>query len=242
MIVWAKAIERADMKLRSGDIAEALAYFKKEDEEERDAKFITLNPKNEHLTSEVADNIKVDYLEGCLTWEIWLSVDGGFTTTPQTTKFDIRKDMESPRFCEACLTGKQHNQMSHKDIRYCTECQQVIEYEYSLQSDRVHHKRYRPVLPEANSNAVESPNVDIGMGKQKEVLVHTNQENAKAYQNYTQTLTINMGGRPRKNVPVDLINKLSKQGLSIRQLLAELKEYKLSPMTISRVLAGERKD
>lgn len=155
-------------------------------------------------------------------------------------KFDIKKDNTYPCFCLACLVGKKQSEMSQKDARYCLECQPVIEYEYSLLADKSHVRRYKPVKPEANFKAIESPSVDMGTGKDKEVLLHTNLEKPHEYQNPTQTPVINLGGRPRKDIPIDLIHKLSKQGLSIRQIVRELQEYSLSLMSISRVLSGQR--
>ena len=155
-------------------------------------------------------------------------------------KFDIKKDNTYPCFCLACLVGKKQSQMSQKDIRYCLECQRLVEYEYSLLADKSHSKRYRPIKPEANFKAIESLSVDMDTGEDKEVLLHTNLEKPHEYQNPSQTPTINLGGRPRKDIPIGLIHKLSKQGLSIRQIVRELQEYSLSPMSISRVLSGQR--
>ena len=48
---------------------------------------------------------------------------------------------------------------------------------------------------------------------------------------------------PRPNlkyIPIGLIKKLSKQGLGVKKIARELKEYKISAMTVSRLLAGER--
>ena len=49
-------------------------------------------------------------------------------------------------------------------------------------------------------------------------------------------------GRPRKEIPTELIRELSEQGLSIRRIVAELKAQDLavSPMTVSRVLLRQR--
>ena len=82
-----------------------------------------------------------------------------------TTKFNIKRDLEYPFFCLGCLVGKPLSKRSEKDARYCIDCQPIIEYEYSLLSDRGHSKRYKPVKPEMNFEAVESPFVEMGTGE-----------------------------------------------------------------------------
>ena len=90
--------------------------------------------------------------------------------------------------------------------------------------------------PKAQS--IESP-----AEKEKEVLLHTNSDNAQAYQNPTHDPPIlNFGGRPPKDIPIQLIHKLRKQGMAIKPIVQELKKqgHSISAMTISRVLSGER--
>lgn len=147
-------------------------------------------------------------------------------------RFDIKQDKLYPCFCQACLVGKTESAMSSKDIRYCVDCQQVIEAEYALIADNSGRKsRYVPVA-----------HIERDTSKEEEVLLHTNNENTHVYQNPTQTPIINLGGRPRKDIPTDLIHKLSKQDLSIKSIVQELKGrgYTLSAMTVSRVLLGKR--
>ena len=52
----------------------------------------------------------------------------------------------------------------------------------------------------------------------------------------------NPGGRPKKDVPVRLIRRLSKQGMGIRDIVKKLKAQgqTTSAMTVSRVLSGKR--
>ena len=80
------------------------------------------------------------------------------------------------------------------------------------------------------------------LAKQKEVLLHTKSEESHAYQNPTRDVVFNFGGRPKKDVPVEVIHRLSKEGLSIGNIVKELKVQGqiISAMTVSRVLAGER--
>ena len=50
----------------------------------------------------------------------------------------------------------------------------------------------------------------------------------------------NNGGRPRTDVPLELITDLSQRGLSIRAIVNELEEQgiTISRMKVSRVLSG----
>jgi len=41
--------------------------------------------------------------------------------------FDIERDKTFPCFCQACAVGKTEEQMSLKDIRYCVDCQPIVE-------------------------------------------------------------------------------------------------------------------
>lgn len=144
---------------------------------------------------------------------------------------------DSTFMCQACLDYKDLSELSPKDARYCTFCQPIVEYEYSI-SSRNTYEPTPPQKPTETAKTVETPNpMDAGV---EEVLLHTNLKNTRAYQNPTQTPIINLGGRPRKDIPVDLIYRLSKQGLGVREIVRELKEYKVSAMTVSRVLSGER--
>ena len=73
---------------------------------------------------------------------------------PNNGYFDIERDNTFPCFCEACLVGKMEVQMSERDIRYCLECQSLIEGEYKIRGEK-----YIPVLntPEDALQAKSSP-------------------------------------------------------------------------------------
>ena len=60
-------------------------------------------------------------------------------------------------------------------------------------------------------------------GKEKEVLLHTKSEESHIYQNPTKDVVLNLGGRPRKDVPVELIRKFSSDGLSIGKIVRKLR-------------------
>ena len=75
-LVWAEPLERGDLRLVPGDIQEALSWFK--DKTGQEPKLIILNRKNEHLAREAGDGIKVDYLGGILSGEVWLSSSDTF--------------------------------------------------------------------------------------------------------------------------------------------------------------------
>jgi hypothetical protein len=79
--------------------------------------------------------------------------------------------------------------------------------------------------------------------KEKEVLLHTKTNKPHAYQNPARDrLKVSVGGRPKKNIPVKLIRKLSKGGLSIGGIVRELQRQGtiISAMSVQRVVSGER--
>ncbi len=152
--------------------------------------------------------------------------------------FDIERDKQFPCFCQACLTGKPENNRSTRDTRYCLECQPFIEEEYKIRGEK-----YIPVL-----NAVLDPTDteprESPIENQKRVLLHTKRDALHAYQNQGEDRPKpNVGGRPKKDIPIELIHTLSRRELSIKQIVLELKRkgQTISAMTISRVLSGERK-
>ena len=146
--------------------------------------------------------------------------------------FDIERGKQFPCFCQGCLVGKTKKQMSKRDTRYCLECQPSIESEYALiAQNRGRPSAYKPIVP-----------LVMDMRKDEGVLLHTKNENAHEYQNPSRDVVIDLGGRPQKDIPVQLIHKLSKKGLAIRPIVQELKRrgHSISAMTISRVLSGKR--
>ena len=143
-------------------------------------------------------------------------------------------------FCNACLVHKPLDERS-LDKRYCHECYDFLMEEASLDTSRrradwkPREARQKPIEEEEIAATPNTP-----CARSEEVLLRTNLGNAHEYQNPTQTPIIDLGGRPRKDIPIDLIHNLSKQGLGVREIVRELKEYSLSPMSISRVLSGQR--
>ena len=78
--------------------------------------------------------------------------------------------------------------------------------------------------------------------KEKEVLLPTKNATSQIYQNLTENRPIpNVGGRPKKDVPTNLIKELSGKDMGIKRIVRELQGQGifLSPMTIQRVLSGE---
>jgi hypothetical protein len=131
-------------------------------------------------------------------------------------------------------------ELSPRDIRYCTFCQQIIEYEYSLQSDRSHLKKYKPVA-EMNSEAIESPSIEMYTGNEK-TKKSTSSEN---------TVTVDIfrpRGRPKayrkRELPEQLIKQLHDEGLGAKAIATQLRTdggIIVSYKTIQRILCGERK-
>ena len=155
-----------------------------------------------------------------------------------TVKFDIKKDNEKRCFCLGCLVGKKQSQMSQKDIRYCLECQPVIEYEYLLLADKSHAKRYQPVKPEANLGAIESPNIDMDTGEEETKMSTLNCPSSTVDK-------FRPRGRPKtykkRELPEELIKQLS-QEMGSKAIVTELRNrgINVSYKTIQRLLTGQR--
>ena len=152
--------------------------------------------------------------------------------------FDIEGDKTLPFFCQACVVGKTEAQMSKRDTRYCSECQVSIEADYKLCG-----RKYIPQPPDANLAPNNTQPIQTHTEKVKGVLLRTKNRDTHAYQNPTEDRPKpNVGGRPKKDIPVQLICKFSQEGLAIKPIVRELKRqgYTISPMTVSRVLSGER--
>jgi hypothetical protein len=129
--------------------------------------------------------------------------------------------------------------MSRRDTRYCSECQVSIEADYKLRG-----QRYIPLPPDAKLAPNNAQLIQTHTEKVKGVLLRTKNEDTHAYQNPTEgRLKPNVGGRPKKDIPVQLIYRLSQEGLAIIPIVQELKRqgYTLSAMTVCRVLSGKRK-
>ncbi|MFC2047313.1 hypothetical protein ACFLTK_03465 [Chloroflexota bacterium] len=154
--------------------------------------------------------------------------------------FDIERDKLFPFFCQACLVGKAKEEMSKRDPRYCQKCQSIIEYEYSLLSDKGHSKRYKPVKPETKSEAIEVPSVDIDTGEGKMKMSTLNEK----------TVTVDKfkpRGRPstykKRELPEGLIKRLHRKGIGSKTIATVLKKehgVDVSYKTIQRVLSGNR--
>ena len=142
--------------------------------------------------------------------------------------------------CQACLIDKSLSELSSKDARYCTFCQPVIEYEYSLLSDRSHSKRYQPVPPVANSTLLKAPPVYMDTGEEK-TKMSTLKENTPTVDNFRPR------GRPKtykkQELPIELIKQLhSEEGMGSKAIASTLKKRAIivSYKTIQRLLAGQR--
>ena len=158
--------------------------------------------------------------------------------------FDIKRDIEVINkggfFCQACAVGKTEDKMS-QDSRYCLDCYKLLLKEAALLSGQ---PKWRPrsVSTTAKISPQNTQPIPTHTKKVKEVLLHTKHKNTHAYQNPTRDVVINLGGRPQKDIPVQLIRKLSEEGLTIKPIVRELKRrgHLISPMSVSRVLSGER--
>ena len=159
---------------------------------------------------------------------------------PNNGYFNIERDKQFPCFCEACSVGKLEYQMSKRDHRYCEDCQPIVEEGYTQL------RQYNYYLKQLHNPKIEALNSEVVRNhteKEKEVLLPTKNATSQIYQNLTEDRPPpNVGGRPKKDVPTKLIKGLSGKGMGIKRIVRELQEQGifLSPMTIQRVLSGER--
>lgn len=129
--------------------------------------------------------------------------------------FDIHRDIQFPCFCQACVVGKTESEMSQDDPRYCLACETLMKQD----SDN----------PNTHTDVYQNLPCYSATEQQEDVIM-------------VQPKKARPCGRPRKELPSGLIQELSEQGLSIRQLVDELKtqDKLVSIMTVSRVLSGQR--
>ncbi|MFC2063194.1 hypothetical protein ACFLS8_04560 [Chloroflexota bacterium] len=168
--------------------------------------------------------------------------------------FSARRDSELLAtgnfiWCLACLVAKPNSEKS-PDLRYCQGCYESLLKEADLLGTSRPTWIPRPVL--SSKPTAPQPNPDIKNAgttcstsiKQSGVLVASNTENTQLYQNLPQDRSKpNVGGRPKKDIPVELIRKLAGKGKSIGAIVKTLKSRgaPVSAMSVSRVLSGARK-
>jgi hypothetical protein len=87
-------MQRGDMKLAPSDIQDALTWYK--DITGQDVKLIVLHPKNERYAKEVPEGITLEYVSGCLSWEVWLSPVDNFIRNTQSAPQGLNKSLETP--------------------------------------------------------------------------------------------------------------------------------------------------
>ena len=133
--------------------------------------------------------------------------------------FDIRRDLTYPEFCQVCLVGKAEAEMS-SNKGLCIECQSSITEGDALTRYDSHST--------GNTGCNKTEDGENHTDESQKVLLRTKQ---------------NLTGRPKRDVPVGLIRKLSNQRMGVRAIVRELKAQgqTISAMTVSRVLSGERR-
>ncbi len=143
--------------------------------------------------------------------------------------------------CQACLECKPLSELSQKDARYCTFCQPIIEYEYSLLSTGSHSKRYKPMPLKPKSIPIEAPPIYKSTGEEK-TKKSTLEEKPVTVDNFRPR------GRPKhykkRELPEELIKQLNSQGMGSKAIATRVRaQYgiKVSYKTIQRILSGERK-
>lgn len=75
-LTWCEPMYRAKMEVLEGDIPRAIEWFK--EKTGQDARAITLHPRHKDLP--VPEGIEVVYKGGCLSWQVWLSIENSFTS------------------------------------------------------------------------------------------------------------------------------------------------------------------
>ena len=148
--------------------------------------------------------------------------------------FDIRRDLSYPRFCKACLSGKDETEMSPKDFRYCLFCQGVIQGEYQRVADAKGKPLSYFYKPEVPLNVV--PPTGLG-GKN---MLPSETAEIPRYHNSTDSPR---RGPKQKPLPEERIRGLSSAGLGVKAIAHELKVegILISAQTISRLLRGKRR-
>ena len=171
------------------------------------------------------------------------------------TRFDIHEDMKHSCFCQACLVGKEPEEMSRKDIRYCIPCQQFIEDDYA---NELGHRKYRPVpfkgQPITYPTAGRVSPVSEQGGSDKGIFVtHKENEMSRVTETPENPLIRDVDkksrkkkGRPKKAVPEQLVLDLAVEGQSTRDIAEAVKEatkgeIEISPMTVSRILRTKKR-
>jgi len=149
--------------------------------------------------------------------------------------FDIERDNQYPCFCQACGVGKTEAEMSEKDIRYCIECQQVIEREYLMSGNK-----YIPVkLSNQNPAPLALKDKEIPTEKLETKMSTLNQESLEVdkFRPRTRKSTYK-----KRELPIAQIEEYNKQGMGAKAIATRLKGQgiQVSYKTIQRVLSGER--
>lgn len=134
--------------------------------------------------------------------------------------FDIKRDLTYPHFCLGCLAGKPQSEMSSKDNKYCTSCQESLEHECFLK-DRL------PITPPQPVETLNNGSNGALRGNGSSVILSQ----------------LNNTGRGRKslNLPKSIIKELHIQGMGSRIIATKLKTehgIQVSYKTIQRILSG----
>jgi len=71
--IWCESLKRHRLNLIDGDVTSAIKWFKSKTGQ--DAKLVVLNPMNRCFAKEVSEGIKVEFVDGCLGWEVGLRAE-----------------------------------------------------------------------------------------------------------------------------------------------------------------------
>ena len=136
--------------------------------------------------------------------------------------FSIHRDLAYPAFCQACLAGKPLDSMS-TDERYCQKCHDFLE---GNATETVREQSQPGAVEACGKTTLRSGPAEI-MPRSYMPLALSRGHRGK-------------GGRPRKALPLDLIEELGQEGYSIRAIAGRLAAggIAVSPRTIGRILKG----
>ena len=129
--------------------------------------------------------------------------------------------------CSACLVARPVEDRSY-DQRYCQRCYDFLLKEVELGG---HQKAtWRPKTPqdEATSAVPKLPTWNTMLGRNNEVMAHTNKGNGG-----------HCSGRPSLGLPVERIKSLAEQKVKVAEIIQQLhgENIKVSRRTVYRVLS-----
>ncbi|UCH43796.1 MAG: hypothetical protein JSW16_04480 [Dehalococcoidales bacterium] len=138
--------------------------------------------------------------------------------------FDIKRDMQFPYFCEACLTGIPQDDISPDD-RYCQKCYDFLLEEAKSYSGKQKWAPRVPKKPKPKSlqRVTSATKGGNGNNTNKRIMSHPKR------------------GPKKRELPIELIKQLAAEGMGGRTISKRLmteKGIQVSCRTIQRLIAN----